>query len=106
MNEIDIFKTKLIEFSPFILETTNDEFYFNENVVIINNGIPILYDIINTNLGLEIKIEKTPMNFFNLIVVFGQNQIDKQVINFNYDKLKISFNSRSQFIGLISTKCI
>lgn len=95
---------KLIHFSPFTLEVTNDTFSFGKDFVIINDGTPINYDVIQTTLGLEIKIEVDIMNFYNLIVVFGKNQSDRQIINFDYEKLKYSLSKRHQFIGLVSSK--
>ena len=44
------------------------------------------------------------MNFFNLIVVFGQNKNDGQIVNYDYEKLKYSLPKRSQFIGFVSDK--
>jgi hypothetical protein len=95
---------KLIDFSPFYLEETNDKFDFNRETVTINEGTPIYYDVLETNFGLEIKIDANILNFYNLIVVFGKNQIERQVVNFDYQKLKYSLPARHQFIGLVSSK--
>ena len=97
-------KANLVAFSPFTLEVTSDKFNFNNKTVVINEGTPLDYEVKETPLGLIINIENKPMNFFNLIVVFGQNKNDGQIVNYDYEKLKYSLPKRSQFIGFVSDK--
>jgi hypothetical protein len=99
-------KSKLVEFSPFTLEATKDKFQFYQDTVSINEAIPVYYDTLQTYKGLEIRIDNKLLNFFNVIVVFGQTQSDRQVVNFDSQKLNISLPKRPQFVGLISNKIV
>ena len=95
------FIENLIKFSPFTLEVTGDKFDFKSSGVYLNDGTEIPYDIIETKNGFEIKIHIDINNFFNVIVVFGQ-EVKSEVANFDSAKLIYSLPRRPQFVGLVS----